>query len=56
MMWKVQLFRLNFDEREVAAVTEVVRSGWITMGEKTKEFEAGFGCFVGDGAIEIGFA
>lgn len=56
MMWKVQLFRLNFDEREVAAVTEVVRSGWITMGEKTKEFEAGFGCFVGDGAKAIAVA
>ncbi len=46
-MWKVQLFKLNYDERELAAVTEVVKSGWITMGEKTKEFEARFADFLG---------
>lgn len=48
-MWKVQLFRLNFDEREVAAVTEVVKSGWITMGDKTKQFEAAFATYIGHG-------
>jgi dTDP-4-amino-4,6-dideoxygalactose transaminase len=41
-MWKVQLFELNYDEREVRAVEEVVRSGWITMGPKTSEFESAF--------------
>ncbi len=41
-MWKVQLFKLNYDEREPQAVKEVVEGGWITMGEKTKEFEAKF--------------
>lgn len=49
-MWKVQLFKLNFDEREVKAVADVVSSGWITMGDKTKEFEAQFGAFLGEGA------
>jgi len=49
-MWKVQLFKLNFDDREVAAVTEVVGSGWITMGEKTKDFEGAFATFLGYGA------
>lgn len=33
-MWKVQLFKLNYDDREVQAVVDVVKSGWITMGEK----------------------
>jgi len=55
-MWKVQLFRLNFDEREVAAVSDVVRSGWLTMGEKTKEFESGFASFTGHGAKAIAVA
>ena len=41
-MWKVQLFKLNYDEREPQAVKEVVESGWITMGEKTKSFETAF--------------
>jgi dTDP-4-amino-4,6-dideoxygalactose transaminase len=46
-MWKVQLFELNYDEREVEAVKEVVESGWITMGERTKEFETKFEHFLG---------
>ncbi len=41
-MWKVQLFKLNYDERESQAVKDVVDSGWITMGEKTREFEEKF--------------
>lgn len=49
-MWKVQLFKLNFDEREVQAVSDVVRSGWITMGEKTRDFEAEFARFLGSDA------
>jgi len=48
-MWKVQLFKLNFDEQEVTAVADVVRSGWITMGEKTKDFEKEFASFLGQG-------
>ena len=41
-MWKVQLFKLNYDEREPQAVQNVVEGGWITMGEKTQEFEKQF--------------
>lgn len=48
-MWKVQLFKLNYDDAEPKAVDEVVRSGWITMGEKTKEFEGRFAALLGDG-------
>lgn len=50
-MWKVQLFKLNYDDREVKAVTDVLRSGWITMGEKTTEFERKFADFLGEGPI-----
>ena len=32
--WKVQLFKLNFDESEIEAVVETLRSGWITMGQQ----------------------
>jgi len=49
-VWKVQLFKLNYDEAEPKAVEEVVRSGWITMGEKTKEFESRFAEFLGGDA------
>jgi dTDP-4-amino-4,6-dideoxygalactose transaminase len=48
-MWKVQLFQLNYDKREVGAVSEVVAGGWITMGERTKQFEKRFGSLIGNG-------
>lgn len=47
-MWKVQLFKLNYDSRELDAVADVLKSGWITMGEKTKEFELKFGSYLGE--------
>jgi len=46
-MWKVQLFKLNYDQRETQAVADVVNSGWITMGEKTLEFENQFSQYLG---------
>jgi len=49
-MWKVQLFKLNYDERESQAVMNVLDSRWITMGERTKEFEANFAAFLGENA------
>ncbi len=45
-MWKIQLFKLNYDDREVKAVADVVKSGWITMGERTIEFEKKFAEFL----------
>jgi len=50
-MWKVQLFKLNYDEREVEAVKGVVESGWITMGERTREFENRFEQFLGENSF-----
>lgn len=45
--WNIQLFELNYDHRELEAVIEVIRSGWITMGERTKCFEQQFRAFLG---------
>jgi dTDP-4-amino-4,6-dideoxygalactose transaminase len=56
MQWKVQLFKLNFDEREINAVAEVARSGWLTMGEQTKVFENRFSEFIGAGVQSIAVA
>lgn len=49
-IWKVQLFKLNFDDRESQAVQDVMRSGWITMGQRTLDFEAAFAAELGEGA------
>ena len=42
MAWQVPLSDLAYDHREEEAVLEVVRSGWLSMGPKTIEFEEGF--------------
>ena len=46
-MWKVQLFKLNYDELEPQAVKEVLDSAWITMGQKTIDFETEFAKYLG---------
>jgi dTDP-4-amino-4,6-dideoxygalactose transaminase len=47
-MWKIQLFKLNFDHREVKVVSDVVAGGWLSMGEETISFEESFGSFLGE--------
>lgn len=42
-MWKVQLFKLNFDGQEAAAAAQVIEEGWLTMGERVQRFEKSFG-------------
>ena len=49
-MWDIQLFKLNFDGREISAVSDVVAGGWLSMGEKISSFETDFGSFLGEGA------
>ena len=40
--WKVQLFELNYCEKEKKAASDVIDERWLTMGKKTKEFESNF--------------
>ena len=49
-MWDIQLFKLNFDHREIEAVSNVVSGGWLSMGEETTKFEVAFGSFLGNNA------
>lgn len=48
-MWNIQLFKLNFDQREIEAASSVVASGWLSMGERINKFETDFGSFLGGG-------
>ena len=48
MDWKIQLFKLNFDEQETKAVADVVSNGWLSMGDKIVEFEDSFAKLLGD--------
>lgn len=43
----IPVFRPNYDEREFQAVREVLASGWIGLGPKTKEFEDRFAEYIG---------
>ena len=47
MEWRVPLTDLDYGEAEIAAVTEVIKSRWLTMGEITQEFEMEFGAMCG---------
>ncbi len=38
-MYKIPLFKLNFDDKEVKAVTDTIRSSWISTGPKCQELE-----------------
>ena len=44
---KVPFFRLSSVNEEIREVTEVIRSGWLTTGEKTAEFEKEFSEYIG---------
>jgi dTDP-4-amino-4,6-dideoxygalactose transaminase len=38
----IPLFDIRLDEEHVAAVADTLRSGWLTMGPRTEEFERAF--------------
>ena len=40
--WKIPLADLEIDEEEIEAVNRIMRSGWLTMGPQTEEFERSF--------------
>jgi len=44
---QIPFHRADLGEDEVNAVSEVIRSGWLTMGAKTFEFERQFARYVG---------
>ena len=46
-MWRVQLHKINYDDREYHAVKEVLDSGWLSISEKTLAFETKFSEFLG---------
>tara|TARA_B100000963_G_C22635309_1_gene677280 strand:+ start:1907 stop:3043 length:1137 start_codon:yes stop_codon:yes gene_type:complete len=46
-MWKIQLFKLNYNELEKKAVENVLNSGWITMGQNIIDFEKKFAQMLG---------
>jgi len=47
MDWRVPLSDVNFGVEEEQAVQQVIRSGWLSMGEVTKGFEQEFAAFIG---------
>ncbi len=44
---RIPLFDSNWDEREERAAVEVIRSGWVSMGPKTREYEEALARFYG---------
>ncbi len=47
MSWKVSLCDIDFDEAEQRAVTQVIQSRWLTMGEGVAAFEEDFRALTG---------
>lgn len=41
----IQVFKPCYDEEEIRAISEVIRSGWVGLGPKTAEFEKKFAEF-----------
>ncbi|HZE20694.1 MAG TPA: DegT/DnrJ/EryC1/StrS family aminotransferase, partial [Desulfobaccales bacterium] len=44
--WQVPLADVRLGSEEIEAVTEVLKSGWLSMGPKVQEFEAQFARFL----------
>ena len=45
--WQVPLADVVLGPEEIEAVTQVLKSGWLSMGPKTQEFEQHFAQFLG---------
>src|SRR4030042_1810502 len=52
-VWKVPLADVQLGPEEIEAVTDVLKSGWLSMGPKILEFEEQFAQFL---AIKHAFA
>lgn len=53
MTQTVPFFRPSLGEKEIAAVVESLRSGWLTTGPQTSAFEAEFSALMGNGVHAI---
>ena len=42
MKWKVTLFDIDFDQKELNRVRKVIKSKWVSMGKITQNFERKF--------------
>jgi dTDP-4-amino-4,6-dideoxygalactose transaminase len=49
----IPCFRPVIGREEIEAATAVLRSGWLTTGPKTREFEQKFATFMGDGVEAV---
>ncbi len=47
MTWRIPLADINLGDEEITAVTDVLKSRWLTMGAVTQEFEEAFRKFSG---------
>ena len=47
MAWRIPLADVDFDEEELHAVEEIIKSKWLTMGAVTQHFEKDFSEFTG---------
>lgn len=45
--WRIPLSDIDLGDEELAAVEQVLRSRWLTMGRVTQEFETAFSAFTG---------
>lgn len=44
---EIPFSKITLGEEEINAIAEVIRSGWVVMGEKTRQFEEEFAKYVG---------
>ena len=47
MSWDIPLFDIELEEADRTAITRVLDSRWLTMGQETIAFEEEFAAFVG---------
>lgn len=47
MEWKIPFFDSDIGKEELTAVTRILDSGWLTMGEETSAFEQEFAAYLG---------
>ena len=52
-MWKIPLFDLDYGHAEEKAVSEVLKSKWLSSGGKTKKFEREFSTYLGNDVFSL---